>query len=157
MIHLNVSFHYGLYLTLYILQMWSSTFKVHCSFFLPPDFTSHYKTIIIITFLLLWHFCVSLCRVLCKELLAGWREESEIFYLGYCKIGGFTAKLVCSERSPLSSVKLPAHPRSASVSGDSSLFICYEGSAFSLDMPCLLTILLHCLDCLVWSFGKLQM
>lgn len=63
---------------------------------------------------------VSLCRVLCKEAPAGWWEESEIFYLGFCKIGGFTAKLVCLERSLLSSVKLPDDPRSASVSGDSS-------------------------------------
>lgn len=116
--------------------MWSPTFKVLCSFSVPLpntlDFTRHYKTIIIITFSPSLTFLCLSEGVLCKEVPAGRREESEIFYLGFCKIGGFTAKLVCLERSLLSSVKLPDEPRSASVSGDSSRPFSYSLTVYLL-------------------------
>lgn len=157
-VNLKDSVHRCLCLTLYILQMWSPTFEVRCSFFLPlsntPDFIWHYKTIIVVT------FSPSLTFLSLSVQSAVWGRPGRLTgrkwnVLSVCKFGGFTAKLVCLERPPLGSVKPPDDGRSASVSGDSTWFICYEGLASSVGTPCLLTMLLRCLACLVWWFEKL--
>lgn len=63
---------------------------------------------------------------------AGWWEESVLFSLCFCKIGGCTTKLVCSERSSLHSLMPPDDPRSSSISGDTRYPFSYSLAVYLL-------------------------